>query len=63
MDIKINTPSQEEKKQLQSNKTSKFRRGKRRTIQKGYKKDQPHNNKTQAKPHVKYAIRNSRYGA
>ena len=30
---------------------------------KATKKDQPHNNKTRAKPRVKYAIRNSRYAA
>ena len=48
MGIKISTPSQEEKKQLQPNTTSKFRRGKTRTTQKA--------NQTRTKPHVQYGI-------
>ena len=48
MGIQISTPSQEEKKQLQPNTTSKFRRGKTRTTQKA--------NQTRTKPHVQYVI-------
>ena len=41
IDIRINTSSLEEKKQTQSNLTSKSKRGKKRTNRKGYKQDQP----------------------